>query len=315
MTKNSLFILVVILVLGFGMWFSKFGQELKRTQEIVSESNDDTQRLLRRRTTATAAETTVAPSPDNRGKRNQLQQEIQSLANQLYQENQKLETQRQYISDIRQRSQSAPAETNYRTQISSVTQEISYLTDLMRGDQMSETDIQREAQRLQVEQDASLRFYHEQMDQNIRDQEALLRNTQDEIAFWSMNNNYVNQKEARLQYLQPLLIEQTQQLQNMKVQKLEMSARALEQSQSLQAQARQVASDNTQARQDIQNEIGSLREEIQRLEYAYRQTRFSQMSAQTQVQQAERNLQGQEEVIRSIQELLREKQALLNQLQ
>ncbi|WP_413561542.1 hypothetical protein [Bdellovibrio sp. HCB209] len=316
MTKNSLFLLVVIIVVGFAVWFAKFGQDLKRTQEIVSEQNDDTQRLLRRRTTAAVAEPTVAASlPDNSVRKNQLQQEIQSLSNQLYQENQKLETQQQYIDDIRRRSNPTQTELSYRNQISNATQEISYLTDLLRGDQMSESDIQREAQRLQTEQDTSLRFYQEQMDQNIRDQEALLRNTQEEIAFWNLNNNYINEKQARLQTLQQLLIDQTQQLQNMKVQKLELSARALEQSQAIQTQARQVASDNAQAREETQSEITSLREDIQRLEYAYRQRRYSQMSGQSQAQQAERNLQGQQEVIRSIQELLREKQAQLNQLQ
>lgn len=314
MTKNSLFILVVILVVGFGIWFTRFGQELKRTQEIVSQKNDDTQRLLRRRTAA-VPEVSVAATPDNSLKKSQLQQEVQALSNQVFEENRKLETQRQYLEDLRNRTNPASTEMNYRNQISTPNREIQFLTDTLRSDQYSETDVQREVERIQAEQNSAVRFYQEQMDQNIKDQEALVRRTQEDLQYWDMNLNNLTLREQNVQVLQQLLAEQTQQLQNMKVQRLEIAARALENTQNVQAQARQLANDNSQARADIQDEISSLREEIQRLESNYRQTRFTQMSAQSQVQQAERNLQGQQEVIRSIQELLREKQEQLNQLQ
>lgn len=314
MTKNSLFILVVILVVGFGIWFTRFGQELKRTQEIVSQKNDDTQRLLRRRTAA-VPEVSAAATPDNSLKKSQLHQEVQALSNQVFEENRKLETQRQYLEDLRNRTNPASTEMNYRNQISTANREIQFLTDTLRSDQYSETDVQREVERIQAEQNSAVRFYQEQMDQNIKDQEALVRRTQEDLQYWDMNLNNLTLREQNVQVLQQLLAEQTQQLQNMKVQRLEIAARALENTQNVQAQARQLANDNSQARADIQDEISSLREEIQRLESNYRQTRFTQMSAQSQVQQAERNLQGQQEVIRSIQELLREKQEQINQLQ
>jgi chromosome segregation ATPase len=314
MTKNSLFILVIILVVGFGIWFTKFGQELKRTQEIVNEKHDDTQRLLRRRTAA-VTETPVAATPDNSLKKFQLQQEVQALAAQVFQENQKLETQRQYLDDLRNRTNPASTDISYRNQVSTANREIQYLADILRSDQFNETDVQREVERIQAEQNSAVRFYQEQMDQNIKDQEILVRRTQEDLQYWSMNLNDLTLRDQNVQILQQQLADQNQQLQDMKVQRLEIAARALENMQAVQAQARQLANDNSQARADIQDEISSLREDIQRLESNYRQTRFTQMSAQSQVQQAERNIQGQQEVIRSIQELLREKQEQLNQLQ
>ncbi|WP_413293995.1 hypothetical protein ACLSU7_02570 [Bdellovibrio sp. HCB185ZH] len=311
MTRNSLIILVVVLVIGFGVWFTKFGQELKRTQEIVNEKNDDTQRLLRRRTAAV----TEKPAVDNSLRKTQLQKEIQDLSTQLYQENQKLDTQRKYLDDIRNKTNPDRAEFNYRNQISTANQEIQSLTDTLRGDQFNEAEIQREVQRISTETNTAARFYTEQMDKNIKDQEAIIRRTQEDLEYWMGNLNYLTLRDQNVSILQQQLAAQTQQLQDMKVQRLQISAQALERTQTAQAQARQIASENAAARADIQEQIDSLRDQIQRLEYAYRQTRYGQMSAQSQVNQAERNLQGQQEVIRSVQELLREKQGEFNQLQ
>ncbi|QDK45483.1 hypothetical protein DOM22_10145 [Bdellovibrio sp. ZAP7] len=311
MTRNSLIILVVVLVIGFGVWFTKFGQELKRTQEIVNEKNDDTQRLLRRRTAAV----TEQPTVDNSLRKTQLQKEIQDLSTQLYQENQKLDTQRKYLDDLRNKTNPDRVEVNYRNQISTANQEIQTLSDTLRGDQFNEAEIQREVQRISTETNTAARFYTEQMDKNIKDQEAIIRRTQEDLEYWMGNLNYMTLRDQNVSILQQQLAAQNQQLQDMKVQRLQISAQALEQTQNVQAQARQIASENAAARADVQDQIDSLREQIQRLEYAYRQTRYGQMSAQSQVNQAERNLQGQQEVIRSVQELLREKQGEFNQLQ
>jgi hypothetical protein len=300
-TRNSLIILVVVLVIGFGVWFTKFGQELKRTQEIVTEKNDDTQRLVRRRTAAVTEQTPV----DNSLRKTQLQKEIQDLSTQLYQENQKLDTQRKYLDDIRNKNNPDRVEVNYRNQISTANQEIQSLTDTLRGDRFNEAEIQREVQRISTETNAAAKFYTEQMDKNIKDQEAIIRRTQEDLEYWTGNLNYMTLRDQNVRILQQQLAAQNQQLQDMKVQRLQISAQALEQTQSAQAQARQIASENAAARADVQDQI----------EYAYRQTRYGQMSAQSQVNQAERNLQGQQEVIRSVQELLREKQGEFNQLQ
>ncbi|WP_413578726.1 hypothetical protein ACLVWU_09345 [Bdellovibrio sp. HCB290] len=313
MTKNSLFILVVLIVVGFGIWFTKFGQELKRTQTLVTESKDDTQRLLKRRTAAVPEVTSGVPQ--NSLKKDQLQQEVQALSNQLLQENQKLDTQQQYLDQLRERSNPDRLEFNYRNQVSQAHQEIEYLTDTLNNDQFSESRLQQEVQRLQSEQDVSIRYYNQQMDQNILQQEAVVQKLQQDLQDWQLNFNDLTLQAQRVQELQGQLAEQTQLLQDMKVQKLQLAAQSLERTQQIQNQARDVASQNTNARSEIQEEINSLREEIQRLEYSYRQTRFTQMSAQAQIQQAERNLQGQEDVIRSIRELLQEKQTQLNQLQ
>lgn len=311
MTRNSLVILVVILVIGFGIWFTKFGQELKKTQEIVNEKSDDTQKLLRRRTAAV----TEKPVVDNSVRKTQLQKEIQDLSTQLYQENQKLDTQRKYLDDIRNRNNPDRVEINYRNQISTANQEIESLTDLLRGEQFSEAEVQREVQRITTETNTAVRFYTEQMDKNIKDQEDMIRRTQEDLEYWKANLNYLTLRDQNVLILQQQLANQNQQLQDMKVQRLQISAQALEQTQQAQAQARQIASENATARAEVQDQIDSLRDQIQRLEYAYRQTRFSQMSAQTQVNQAERNVQGQQEVIRSVQDLLKEKQDQFNQLQ
>ncbi|WP_413587590.1 hypothetical protein [Bdellovibrio sp. HCB274] len=313
MTKNSLFLLVVLFVVGFGIWFTKFGQELKRTQDLVTESNDDTQRLLKRRTAAVPEVT--ASTPANSLQKDQLQQEVQGLSNQLLQENQKLDTQKQYLDQLRERNNPDRLEFNYNNQVSQAHEEIQYLTDTLNNEQFSESRLQQEVQRLQSEQDVSLRFYNEQMDQNILQQEAVVRKAQQDLQEWELNYNDLTLREQRVQELRAQLVEQTQLLQDMKLQKLQLAAQSLERTQQIQEQARDVASQNTAARSEIQEEIASLRDEIQRLEYSYRQTRFTQMSAQAQIQQAERNLQGQEDVIRSIRELLQEKQTQLNQLQ
>ncbi|WP_413581502.1 hypothetical protein [Bdellovibrio sp. HCB288] len=314
MTKNSLFILVVLIVVGFGIWFTKFGKELKKTQALVTESKDDTEKLIKRRTAA-VADPSQANAPENALKKTQLQQEVQALSEQLLQENQKLDTQKQYLDQLRQRSNPDRIELNYRNQVSQAYQEIQSLNETLNNDQMTQGGLQQEIQQALSAQSVSLRYYSEQMDQNILQQESLVKKTQEDLEYWKSNYNYLNLRDQKVQEIQSVLDEQLQALQDMKVQKLQLAAQALEQAQQMQQQARQAASDNSAAREEIQEEISSLREDIQRLEYSYRQNRLTQMSAQSQVQQAERNLQGQEDVIRSIRDLLQEKQNQLEKLQ
>ncbi|MBO9667032.1 MAG: hypothetical protein J7501_09485, partial [Bdellovibrio sp.] len=163
MTKNSLFILVVVLVVGFAIWFSRFGKELKKTQDIVTEQQADTRKILRRQKAAIAES---SPSP-NEALRTRLQEELNAISQQLIQENQKLESMKQQKESITKQF-SPQVDLNYTSQIQNAQFQIQSLNEGLQSIRWNDSDMTREATQRQREQDSNLRLYMAQMDQNIR---------------------------------------------------------------------------------------------------------------------------------------------------
>ena len=261
MTKNSFFIFVVVLVVGFAIWFSRFGKELKQTQDLVVDQQERTQRILRRRVAAVPENSRSAT--EKAALKERLQSDLQGLSTQLKNENDKLDSQRSYLENIKQQL-NPKVELNYSSQIRNLSDEIQELSDMLRSYQWAEGDLNREVYQGLQEQNVTFKYSSDQMDQNILIQEQAIKETRDELAYWLLNNSYVNEKEARVQELQGLLADQLQQINDMKIQRAQLSVRSLEQIQSIQNQARGVASTISDSRADIQEQMSSLRGEIQR---------------------------------------------------
>lgn len=312
MTKNSFFIFVIVLIVGFSIWFTRFGKDIKKTQDLVVEQQEKAQQVLRRQTASKVPDSTLTAA--QAAEKERLQNDIQALSGQLESEAQKLTSLRSRLEYLRQQLTSK-VDPNYGYQISDLSDEIQELSDTLRTYQWGERDLDRQVNQALQEQNAALRVSVQQMEQNIVKQEQEMKANQDELSFWVYNNGDMNQKDQRIQYLENALLNQSQLLNDMKTQRAEILTRALEQSQSIQAEARATANAINEDRYNIQEQMSSLRGEIKRLQYLQNQSRTSKFSLMTQVQQAEKNTQGQQDTVKTIEDLIRQKQEQLKKLE
>jgi len=88
MTKNSFFIFVIVLIVGFSIWFTRFGKDIKKTQDLVVEQQEKAQQVLRRQTASKVPDSTLTAAQAVEKER--LQNDIQALSGQLESEAQKL---------------------------------------------------------------------------------------------------------------------------------------------------------------------------------------------------------------------------------
>ncbi|MGE5086302.1 MAG: hypothetical protein ACM3MG_08400 [Bacillota bacterium] len=312
MTKNSFFIFVIFLVIGFSIWFSHFGKDIKKTQDLVVEQQEKTQQVLRRRTTSINENN--SPSLKHTAEKDRLRQDIQALSVQLEAETQKLSSLQSRLENLRQQLRSK-TDPNYGYQISSLSDEIQDLSDSLRIYQWSEGDLDRKVNMALQEQSAELRLAVQQMEQNIIRQEQEIKANQDELSFWIYNNGDMTQKDQRIQYLENALLNQSQELNDMKMQRAQILSNSLEQSKSIQTEASVTASAINEDRYAIQEQMAALRGEIKRLQYLQNQASASKFSLMTQVQQTEKNSQEQQETIKTIEDLIRQKQGELKKME
>ncbi|MFM6929109.1 MAG: hypothetical protein ACKOX6_11635 [Bdellovibrio sp.] len=312
MTKNSFFIFVIILVIGFSIWFTRFDKDLKKTQDLVVEQQEKTQQVLRRQAASKTQD--KGPSIAQAAEKERLRNDIQALSLQLDSEAQKLTSLRSRLGDLKQQL-SSKVSPNYGYQISDLSDEIQDLSDTLRSYQWGESDLDRQLNLVLQQQSTALRVSIQQMEQNIVRQEQEVKMNQDELSFWVYNNGDMNQKDERVQYLERTLLNQSQLLNDMKAQRAEILSRSLAQSQSLQAEAQAAASTINEDRYNIQEQISSLRGEIKRLQYLQNQSSTSKFSLMTLVQQAEKNAQGQQDTVKIIEDLIRQKQEALKNLE
>ncbi|MBV2169739.1 MAG: hypothetical protein KUL82_13625 [Bdellovibrio sp.] len=306
MTRKNLFFLVIAFIVGVSVWIFYVNRGLKQTQEVLLEQAE-------RPTRKVAAAPTTVMVPENSALRARLISEAQSLEQKIAEERLRLALQKQNLDNLKARRQQQVA-TTYSSQIQSVNSQILDFADELHAYDLLETEINQKAADALRNQNSQAQVVRDQIDENIRVQESLMRKTQDEITYWQLNNLYVNEQQARLEGLQNLLEAQRQELDLMRQQRLAISSQVLLNSQSLQMDKDQALSDIAANREDIRSEVLALRDQLEQLQEAQNQVRSSQFSLNTQINQAQKSFEQQQEVIRSLENSLQQKTDELNLL-
>ncbi|WP_373999317.1 hypothetical protein [Bdellovibrio bacteriovorus] len=308
MTRKNLFYVIIAFVVGVSVWLFYVNREMRETQSLILQQAERPTR-----TVAAVPETNLAVE------RARVQSEITVLQQRINEERTKLQNQQRLLEEIRTRTQNSmqnqnpnsssaiPPQGSYGTQLRSTSNQIQdFLEDLQGFDRIQE-DINQHASDLMRDQTSQAQMLKEQLDQDIRNMEAAVRETQQEWTFWVYNGNYINEKSARLSELQTLLETQRQQIEVLKQQRADVSAQALANTQAIQAEKQQALADLQQTRLDIRDEIAALRQEMVQIQQAQSQSRNTQTTLSSQIRQAQENVRQQEQQIRVLESNLQQK--------
>lgn len=298
---------MIAFIVGVSVWIFYVNRSLKETQDVLLEQSERPTRKV------AAASPATAPSTENSALRARLISEMQSLEQKITEERLRLASQKQNLDNLRARQQRQVV-TTYSSQIQSVNSQILDFADELHGYDLLESEINQKAADALRNQNSQAQVARDQIEENIRIQESLLRKTQDEITFWQINNLYVNEQQTRLAELQNLLEAQQRELEMMRQQRLAISSQILLNSQALQMDKEQALSDIAVNREDIRSEVLLLRDQLEQLQEAQNQVRSSQFSLNTQINQAQKSFEKQQEVIRDLESSLNQKTDELNLL-
>lgn len=310
MTKDTLFYLLIALIVGVSLWLFRVDKSIKQTQEYIAEQE---QEPVRRTPAATPTQVERIINTQKTQNRIKVQTEKTSLEQRLNEERQRLEAQKQALDNLRTQNQE-PTPSTFSTQIQEGSNELQNLYMELGNYDNAEREINRRADEIIRDQNSQAQVLRDRIDQDIRTQEDLIRQTQEQITFWQFNGNYMTEQIARLAEGQALLTQQQQQLENLKQQRLEISAQILENSRAVQAQKEQELGDLAQERTTLQSEMLNMNEELRRLQDEQVKQRSTQMSIGSQILQTQRVYQQQQERVRSLESALKQKNEELNLL-
>ncbi|MGZ3772000.1 MAG: hypothetical protein ACXVCP_20130, partial [Bdellovibrio sp.] len=167
-----------------------------------------------------------------------------------------------------------------------------------------EREINRRADELIKDQNSQAQVVRDQLETNIRDVEAQMKQSQEQIDYWNLNRNYLTEELARLAEAQNALELQRQQLENLRQQRLELSTRILESERLIRAQKDQEIADLNQDKVNLQSQILNMNQEISRLQIEEDRQRVSRMSLASQIIRAQKDFDEEQNKIRNLESSL-----------
>lgn len=316
MTRKNFFLLGLAVIIGASIWLYFSYQGIKTTQDALVEQAERTR--VRR---PASIPVVMAPPQENRAvaaTKARLRQEALTLQQKLLEANTTLEQSRQALESLRARQQEesqAPSADTFSLELQNSSMELqSFMSELNSYDRLAE-DINRRADEALRLQSSQAQVARAQIDENIRIQENLIRQTQSELINWQENTNDLTARQTRLEELGNLLSQQQQQLELMQNEKVLLSSQALQGPQEVQQAREQALSDLNDNRNDLQEEIAIMRSQIQSLQENIYESTTNEFSLRRQVQQAQRTLDRQQQEVRRLESSLIEKNAELTALE
>lgn len=300
MTRKNLFFLVIAFIFGVTVWIFFVNRGLQETQDILVEQAHRPQRQ-------TASVSKSTPFRNDVGERDlfrrQLLSEYQSLQNQLLQNQELLVKEQGLLKELQVQQQLQKGESESSLITSANAQIQDSLAELQNYESL-EKDINQRADALLRDQNSQAQLLKEQLDERLRVQETLIRQTQEDLTFWQYNGSYVNEREARLNELRALLEDQSRELANLRAQRLQISSDVLTQTRAFEMDKSEALAEISDSREQLREEIQNLRDEVLRLQERQSQRRMSQLSLGAQIYQKQKDLerarQQQEELSRRL---------------
>lgn len=312
-TRNTLLIVFAILAAFVLIWAYQANRILKTPTVAAARQTQNPVAVPQRN-----PQTQTAPNPAVQNTRRiELQNEIQNLQVQLEQERADLQTQRQILENLRaqynqQQQQSAIA---FPAQINANQAQIQNLADSLESQRLAEVDISEASQNAINEQLRAAQLAREGIETNMAIVEETIQQTQQQIAALAATVPFdLTARDTQIAQLRNQLALQTQELDNLRAQRVEVSSSTLNQSRaisSLTETQRAALADNQSA---LLDQISTLREENVRLQNAQTETRMSTMTLSSQINQAEKVVENQAQEVAEIEQSLRERQQTLQAL-
>lgn len=175
------------------------------------------------------------------------------------------------------------------SRIDSGNAEIQNLSDLIEFQRMSLAEIDRQADQSLREQSSVAQATRDQIDANIRLLEEAIRQSRSQISLLQWNSIHVSQQKEGLEYWGGLLAEQSQQLQDLKLQRAGISATVLQQNRGITSQAEARRADVLANEDTLRAEISEIRQELVRLRATQAQARQSSTSLAEEIRQEREN--------------------------
>lgn len=316
MTRETSVYLILALIVGVSIWLFRVDKGIKETQQVVVEQETNPT-PVRNVATTTSVERIV--SVQKEAARSRVQAELNAIQQRLNNERQKLAQQRQAIANLRARAatateERAPMSSSYASQLEEGNNRLREFAADLQSLNNIESEINRQAASVLRDQSSQQQVLKDQLDENIKAQEELIKQTRDQIEFWRLNPNYTTEQLAQLEANRALLEEQQVQLQNLRQQRLALSNDILANSRAVQLDREQALADLSETRENIRDEMLVLSQTLSRLQEVQSQQRVSQGSLSSQIRQAERAYQQQQEQVQVLESSLNQKNEELNLL-
>lgn len=311
MGGQKTFFISLILLSGVLFWFYRETQKTPSLEESepVAAFSVSSERPAKAAAPVAAIN---SKNPEGALSKQLLISEMQTLQSEIAQGEERRARMQSLLVELQSRIQPVPEADAFYSEIRDYNQEIQDFLEAIRSNDYARNEIQRRTTDAMGEQAYQAQVLKERLDENIRQQQNLMRQTQEQIDFWQGNYSYINQREAKLDELQNNLRQQQQTLQDLSDQRGGLSTQILLSSQTLQAQKEKALEDLQTESDDLRQEVQILRAEVQELQSNRYQKQMSQMTLQGQIKQLRADLEKQDRFLFSLKEKLKEKAELLN---
>lgn len=245
--------------------------------------------------------------------RTQQQEHLQNLQRQLSLEQQKLQAQGQTLVQMRQSQQSLEGSVSYSPQIYSRDLEIENVMDEMAEYRRAEEELNRVAEVTLNNQDNAARLAREQVDTQIQDLEQDIRRNQNELSYWQLNplSDQVLQQPPQVVLLQSRLAEQQQQLQDLRLERLNISATVMGNTENVHNLIEMARNELRMSTAQAQGQIFALRSEMAQMQNTQFRAQSRLRDLRTQISQAEKIFETQNQQVKALEAEIQRQQSEL----
>lgn len=302
--KHYLFWGLLTATAAIGYWFHTTYTIIKKTANFTTTVPTETKRLPAN-SNLPKAESTVSSQPVTETLPTTTSDSEAAIKQQLDLETQKLELQKKTLDALKQRYQLQLQQitSDFPNQINTNSAQIQNLLESLQNQRLAESDVIQSASAILREQSSAERFSRDQVDLQIQNLEQDLARSAEQLRL-GLNSTYAYTSEEQDRYtkLQNLFAQQTEQLNLLREQRVNISAAAYLQTKNVTNASLSQKAGLVQTQSELQDQINNLREENIRLQTEYTQSRMSLMPLTQQIQQAEQAYQENENKVKSLQQ-------------
>jgi chromosome segregation ATPase len=305
MPRANIWLILIVLISMLGVWY--FGSSHPSAEDPSLQAS-----------TLPSAEEEVTPAvpvkatPSRKQiRRTQLQSEIENLQAELARKSQELEIQKQTLIQLQHQQAGFSINAGYKSQMDTRDLAIQNLVEDLGNYRQAEDDINRSAALAMRNQDSEAALARTEVDANVQALEQDIRNTQNDLNYWK---NYpvgqdVVYQPAQIERLETLLNEQKNRLNELRTNRVSISARVLSNTQVVQSLAEQAKAELRGDAAATQDQIYNLRSEIDSLQRSQAVNQNQLRGINQQISRTEQELETNAAEIRRLQDSIQSKQS------
>ena len=297
LSQKDVFYIIVLLLFIAIFWNVKKGN---------MGSHTAVQSATVAKSTAQAPSRNPAIAGEPLKKQQNLAQSIQ-LQNQLVIERQNLEQIQNNLNLLkaRQIQEQQQLQLSYPARASQNTNEIQNLSEILQEHRRAENDVTEDVQSSVRDQASNAQLAKDQIEFEIQTAQENLQQTLAQINYWQSNFLLTPEQQTVLNDLQNQFIDQRNQLDLLRQQRVNISASVLAQTRMINEVARQTKEQILSSEAEIQDRITALQNELIQLEQAQDQIRVSSKTLDTQIAETQKTYDLQVERIRNMENTLK----------